>query len=137
MGEFVVQELVQEVEVFGAFGEYKRDPSSADGLDDLVGDKLVSLGVLEEGVADLLEGLAGVFIGIDWQPESCGTNDDFVGEGAPGGLTFGIDPMPDRATLHEEDQGVCPSLRVMVAERPRRCLALARRATSSKLWAER
>ena len=48
-------------------------------------------------------GEAGIFFSFAGVLEAGGANDDFVGEGAFGGLLTGIDGVPNWAALHEDD----------------------------------
>jgi hypothetical protein len=61
---------------------------------------------------------------------------DLVFEQSARRLLPGIDAIPDRAALHEDDR-VWPSFRVTVADSPSTYLAFAARAIASKPRAER
>lgn len=65
--------------------------------------------VLIEGIAEGLEGEAWVVVEFEGILKRGGADEDFVGEGAFGGLLAGIDPMSDGAALHEDD-GMVPVL---------------------------
>lgn len=89
--------------MFGSLGEDEGRAPGAEGIEDFRADELVAGVVFVEGVADGLEGEAWVFVEFEGILKGSGSDEDFVGEGAFGGLLAGIDPMSDGTALHEDD----------------------------------
>lgn len=89
--------------MFGSLGDNEGGAAGAEGVEDFGADELVAGVVLIEGIAEGLEGEAWVLVEFVGILKGGGADEDFVGEGACGGLLAGIDSVSDGAALHEDD----------------------------------
>ena len=122
--------------MLGSFSEYQRRASFVDRSQNVGTDQVVSRVVTPQSFVQPMKFGARIRIGRLDRAKTSRTDKDVVLERPRSGLAFRVNAMANRAALHENDR--------VMAVPPRHCCReseyvarLARRATSSKLGAER